>query len=62
VSVTFLSLVNALGQPGTFWLYAFMGVLAFVFCKRLVPETKGKSLKQIEHYWEHQREEAGLRI
>jgi len=62
VSVTFLSLVNALGQPGTFWLYAFMGMLAFVFCKRLVPETKGKSLEQIEYYWEHQREEAGLRL
>ncbi|MFL5586927.1 MAG: sugar porter family MFS transporter [Ktedonobacteraceae bacterium] len=62
VSVTFLSLVNALGQSGTFWLYAVMGVLAFVFCQRLVPETKGKSLEQIEYYWEHQREEAGLRI
>src|SRR5256714_4595009 len=62
VSVTFLSLVNALGQSGAFWLYAVMGVLAFVFCWRLVPETKGKSLEQIEYYWEHQREEAGLRI
>ena len=54
VSVTFLSLVNAIGQPGTFWLYAAMGVLAFVFCLRLVPETKGKSLEEIEYYWEQQ--------
>lgn len=51
VSVTFLSLVNALGQSGTFWLYAVMGVLAFIFCQRLVPETKGKRLEEIEHYW-----------
>jgi sugar porter (SP) family MFS transporter len=54
VSVTFLSLVNAIGQQGTFWFYAAMGVFAFVFCWRLVPETKGKSLDQIEYYWEHQ--------
>jgi len=54
VSVTFLSLVNAIGQPGTFWLYAAMGVLAFVFCRRLVPATKGKSLEEIEYYWEQQ--------
>ena len=55
VSVTFLSLVNAIGQSGTFWLYAVMGVLAFVFCRRWVPETKGKSLEEIEDYWEQQR-------
>ncbi|TMC27679.1 MAG: sugar porter family MFS transporter [Chloroflexi bacterium] len=56
VSITFLSLVNALGQSGAFWLYATMGVLAFVFCQRLVPETKGKSLEEIEHYWEEQEQ------
>ena len=54
VSVTFLSLVNGIGQSGTFWLYAAMGVLAFVFCQRMVPETKGKSLEEIEYYWEQQ--------
>jgi sugar porter (SP) family MFS transporter len=54
VSVTFLSLVNGIGQSGTFWLYAAMGMLAFVFCQRMVPETKGKSLEEIEYYWEQQ--------
>jgi SP family galactose:H+ symporter-like MFS transporter len=54
VSVTFLSLVNGIGQSGTFWLYAAMGVLAFVFCQRMVPETKGKNLEEIEYYWEQQ--------
>lgn len=51
VSLTFLSLVSALGQSLTFWLYAFLGVLAFVFCLQLVPETKGRTLEQIEQYW-----------
>jgi sugar porter (SP) family MFS transporter len=55
VSVTFLSLIGALGAPVTFWLYAFFGVLAFIFSWILVPETKGRSLEQIERYWENGR-------
>src|SRR5260370_16684177 len=55
VSVTFLSLVGAVGAPVTFWLFACMGVLAFIFSWKLVPETKGKSLEQIERYWENRR-------
>ncbi len=53
VSITFLSLVEALGTTATFWLYACFGVLAFLFSLRLVPETKGKSLEYIERYWEN---------
>ena len=52
VSITFLSLIGALGPPATFWLFAFFGVLAFLFSWKFVPETKGKSLEQIERYWE----------
>ena len=55
VSITFLSLIGALGTPATFWLYAFFGVLAFLFSWLLVPETKGRSLEQIERYWENGR-------
>lgn len=52
VSITFLSLLDALGQSMTFSLYAFMGVLALIFCWLVVPETKGKTLEQIERYWQ----------
>lgn len=51
VSITFLTLIGVIGKPGTFWIYAFLGVLAFLFCWALVPETKGKTLEQIERYW-----------
>ena len=51
VSVTFLSLVAAISAPYTFWLYAVFGFIALVFCLRLVPETKGKKLEEIEAYW-----------
>ncbi|GHO90888.1 MFS transporter [Reticulibacter mediterranei] len=56
VSFTFLSLIHLLGKPLTFWLYAFLGILAFIFSTILVPETKGKSLEQIEHYWRNGRD------
>ncbi len=59
VAVTFLTLVEALGRPETFWLYAAIGVVAWVFIYRLVPETKGRSLEDIEEHWrqgKHPRE------
>jgi SP family galactose:H+ symporter-like MFS transporter len=51
VAVTFLSLVGALGRPGTFWLYAAIGFAAWTFVLLLVPETRGKTLEQIEEHW-----------
>jgi MFS transporter, SP family, galactose:H+ symporter len=48
VSLTFLSLIDALGRSGAFWLYAGIGVLTLVFCWKVVPETKGKHLEEIE--------------
>ena len=48
VSFTFLSLLQAIGSSYTFWLYAVVGVFGFIFVWRFVPETKGKSLEEIE--------------
>jgi sugar porter (SP) family MFS transporter len=48
VSYFFLSLVSGVGKPGTFWLYAGFGVLAAVFFAFRVPETKDRSLEEIE--------------
>jgi hypothetical protein len=51
VTVTFLTLVAALGRAETFWLYGVIAVAAWFFCYCLVPETKGKTLEQIEAHW-----------
>ena len=51
VAVTFLTLVGVLGHAGTFWLYGVIAIGAWVFFYLLVPETKGKSLEQIEAHW-----------
>lgn len=51
VSLTFLTLVQSLGAPRTFWLYGLLAAGAWIFSYWLVPETKGKSLEQIEVFW-----------
>ena len=51
VAVTFLSLVKLMGHAGAFWLYGVTGVAAWIFFYRLAPETKGKTLEQIEAHW-----------
>lgn len=51
VALTFLSLLHSLGRAWTFWLYGIIGVLAWIFVYRLVPETKGRTLEQLEEYW-----------
>jgi sugar porter (SP) family MFS transporter len=48
VAVSFLSFVGWLGQAGTFLLYALVGLAAWLFVFRTVPETKGKSLEEVE--------------
>ena len=45
---TFPILNAKLGSAGTFWLYATICAAGFVFIKLKLPETKGKSLEQIE--------------
>lgn len=34
-----------------YWLYGLMGILAALFIWKFVPETKGKTLEQMEKYW-----------
>ena len=51
VAVSFLTLTHLLGKAGTFWLYGAVSIGAWFFAFFLVPETKGKTLEQIEAHW-----------
>ena len=52
VSLTFLLLIDALGRSGAFWFYAAISALTLLFCWKLVPETKGKPLEDIQRFFE----------
>jgi len=51
VSQTVPWMFDHLGQPTTFWTYAAMCAVSFVFVALFVPETKGKTLEEIERRW-----------
>jgi len=51
VSQTVPTMFKDLGHPATFWTYAAMCAVSFVFVARFVPETKGKTLEEIERGW-----------
>ncbi|RXE56589.1 MFS transporter [Methanoculleus taiwanensis] len=51
ITLTFLTLAGVLGRAGVFWLYALVGIVAWVFVFRLVPETKGLTLEEIEEHF-----------
>jgi SP family galactose:H+ symporter-like MFS transporter len=51
VSLTFLTLVQILGASRTFWLYGVFALAAWLFSYYLVPETKGRTLEEIESFW-----------
>ena len=48
LTFSFPSMNAALGSSGTFWIYSSICLLAFIFLWRRCPETKGKTLEQLE--------------
>jgi sugar porter (SP) family MFS transporter len=51
VALSFLTLTHVMGKAATFWLYGIVSIGAWLFAFFLVPETKGKTLEQIEAHW-----------
>ncbi|MFL5783714.1 MAG: sugar porter family MFS transporter [Bacteriovoracaceae bacterium] len=48
LTYTFPIMNKALGAAGTFWIYAGICALGFAFTYQRLPETKGKTLEEIE--------------
>jgi len=51
VTFTFLTLVNVLKLWGTFAVFGALSLVCFLYVWRAVPETKGRTLEQIQESW-----------
>jgi sugar porter (SP) family MFS transporter len=51
VSEFFLSIVDAIGRAYTFWMFAAFCALGLIWVYAGVPETRGRSLEEIEASW-----------
>jgi predicted MFS family arabinose efflux permease len=51
LTYTFPLLNGAMGPAVTFWIYAAICVAGFVFVSLRLPETRGKTLEEIEAIW-----------
>ena len=53
VAAVFLTMLHSLGGAGTFAVFGVLAVVAFGFVYRYAPETKGRQLEEIRHFWEN---------
>ncbi|BAX91256.1 sugar-transport integral membrane protein SugI [Mycobacterium shigaense] len=53
VAAIFLTMLHSLGGTGTFAVFGLLAVAAFGFVFRYAPETKGRQLEDIRHFWEN---------
>jgi MFS transporter, SP family, galactose:H+ symporter len=51
VAQFFLTLVGWITTQGTFLLFAGFCALTYIFVRRFVPETKGKTLEEVQQMW-----------
>ncbi len=51
VTLTFPVIADRLSPSAAFWIYAAMCAIDLVFLAVMLPETKGKSLEEIERHW-----------
>jgi MFS family permease len=54
IAMTFLSVAEALSASGTFLMYGIISLFSLVWVYYYVPETKERSLEQIEEEFKHQ--------
>ncbi|XP_018427589.1 PREDICTED: solute carrier family 2, facilitated glucose transporter member 10 [Nanorana parkeri] len=48
ITLTFLDVIESIGLSWTFLLYGLMGAFAIIFIYYFIPETKGRSLEEID--------------
>jgi sugar porter (SP) family MFS transporter len=62
VTISFLTLLSAIGNAGTFFLFAGLSIVALAYFQRQVPETKNRSLQDIERDLDLDKSHDGPRL
>lgn len=52
VTKAFTYMIDSLTEAGTFWFFGIIMFISIIFVYKFVPETKGKSLEEIQIYFE----------
>ncbi|MCM3023736.1 sugar porter family MFS transporter [Heyndrickxia ginsengihumi] len=62
IGLTFPVLLNSIGLSTTFFVFVVLGIAAIIFVKKYMPETRGRTLEELEHsfrtYGDHNGEQA----
>ena len=53
IAAFFLTMLHLLGGAGVFAVFGIFAVVAFAVVYRFAPETKGRQLEDIRHFWEN---------
>jgi SP family galactose:H+ symporter-like MFS transporter len=53
IAAGFLTMLHALHGAGAFAVFGFVALVAFGVVYRYAPETKGRELEEIRHFWEN---------
>lgn len=53
VALLFPILLEAIGMSNTFFTFAVMSILSFIFVYKVVPETKGHTLEELEQFFKY---------
>ena len=61
VAQSFPMLKSDVGMSATYLIYAGCSLITFLFVVVVLPETKGRTLEQIESYWRNRREKQPFR-
>jgi MFS transporter, SP family, galactose:H+ symporter len=53
IAAGFLTMLHSLSGAGSFAVFGFLAIVAFAVVYRYAPETKGRQLEEIRHFWEN---------
>jgi major inositol transporter-like SP family MFS transporter len=51
IGLSFPVLLDKVGLSGTFLIFAAIGFVSLAFVNKYLPETKGRTLEELEHYF-----------